>query len=74
MYTHCTTDAHAPAAFHKHHLGLTAGIGAREIKLYKNVTLHLHAACGYWVKLQCQKYTERRTTMIHTEKIRRSTH
>ena len=53
------------------HLGLTACIGAREIKLYENLTLCPHATHGYRVKLQHQKYTERHTTYdtcIYTEK------
>ena len=59
------------------HFDLTAGIGAREIKLYENLTIHPHMrpAAIACVKLQRQKYTERRTVVrrtIHTDKIRPS--
>ena len=41
----------------------------QSIKLDKNLTCTLHAACGYHVKRQRQEYTERRMTERITENI-----
>ena len=60
--TSCTIDTHALADIPGYFLSVVIqahpGLLAEHQVIHKNFTYTLHAAGGYYVKLQCQEYTE----------------